>query len=125
MDIIRNPIVLAVLAGALTYLYLMWTADKKKDPKSKKDISLLTPLIVSVIVFVLAYGYFNYSSSNINQIIPKTEIKNLESMTPNNKYHFVKDISESSPQSFHLLSKGLINIPNNLTIPDVFIETTY
>ena len=122
MDIIKNPIFLGILAGAITYLYLMWSADKKKkDYKSKKDVSLFTPIIVAVIVSVIAYVYFNYTSGDVTGVNPEqsTMKKPLDTM---NNYHFAKDLSSESPASFHLVGRG-ISIPNNL--PDVFIETTY
>lgn len=124
MDIIRNPIFLGVLAGAVTYLYLMWSNDKK-DPKSKKNISLFTPIVVAIIVTILAYGYFNYVSHDVGTVIPgQTGVKPLDITAPMNTYHFANEVSSESPASFHLISRG-INLPNNLNVPDVFIETTY
>ena len=34
----------------------------------------------------------------------------------------IKNLSDNLNESFHLVSKG-VNIPNNLKLPDVFIET--
>lgn len=121
MDIIKNPIFLGILAGAITYLYLMWSTDKKKDSKSKKDVSLFTPIVVAIVVSVIAYVYFNYASGDVAAIIPEQNEIRKQLNTVSN-YHFVKDISSESPASFHLVHKG-VTIPNNL--PDVFIETTY
>ena len=65
MDIIKNPIVIAILAGAITYAYLTWNVEEKKDKKKgkqeKKEINLLIPLVVAVIAWFLAYAYFEYS----------------------------------------------------------------
>jgi len=124
LDILKNPIFLGVLAGAITYLYLMWSTDKKKDPKSKKSISLFTPIVVAVIVSIIAYVYFNYVSHDTTSVIPEQQIikKQLDGTIPITNYHFVKEMSSESPASFHLISRG-VNIPNNLNVPDVFIET--
>ena len=133
-DIIKNPIVLGVFAGALTYLYLMWTNDKKKNPKTKKEISLMAPIIVTVVVAIIAYAYFNSATSSVDtnnliqdQILLKKsfDIEPAPALAPvatGNNYHFARDMSTESPASFHLISRG-VNIPNNLNIPDIFIET--
>lgn len=118
MSIIKNPIVLGVLAGAITYIYLVWSKKNKKDPK--KEISLITPIIVAIAVCLVAYLYFSPGSSVAAQDV---EAKQL--MGSSAKYHFADpaapiQISSDSPASFHLISKG-VNIPNN--VPEVFIET--
>lgn len=127
LDIIKNPIVLGVLAGAITYLYLMWSmSDKKKDDKSKKEVSLFYPIIVTIVVAVIAYTYFNYSPQPVTTSMPEqiSLKKKLDLSQPAGNYRFVKDITSESPTSFHLISRG-VNIPNNINVPDVFIETTY
>jgi hypothetical protein len=128
LDIIKNPIVLGVFAGAITYLYLMW-GDKKKSGKQKQDVSLFYPIVVAIVVSVIAYGYFNYSnygSTVLTGSLPEqTNIKKgLDFAAPTQNYHFVKEVTSESPASFHLISRG-VNIPNSINIPDVFIETTY
>lgn len=55
MDIIKNPILLGVVAAFLTYLYLWYTNKNKKD---KKSVSIFIPFIVGVIVCVIAYCCF-------------------------------------------------------------------
>lgn len=130
LDIIKNPIFLGVLAGALTYLYLLWSNNDKNDDKRKKDISLFTPIVVAIIVCVISYAYFNYFINSNTSKIDNTYItdqiiknSNLTSMPIKNNLeaNITKTVSSDSA-SFHLISKG-VNIPNSL--PDVFIETTY
>lgn len=143
LDILKNPIFLAVLAGVITYLFLLWNTDNKKDPKSKKSVSLFTPIVVAAIVGVISYMYFNYTpgtsllgTTSLDttplgttplgttpvSVLQPSEIKKTLSEIPRNN---VKELSSSdSPALFHLISRG-VNIPNSLTIPDVFIETIY
>ena len=173
LDIIKNPIFLGVVAGVLTYLYLLWSNDKKKNPKAK-NISLMTPIIVAIVVAVVGYAYFcnsceipqNALPANqlpselpMSQILPSkfpavqavtpvvtTPIIASQQMQPTiaksvalpgqamagqvvggqtvggQNYHFANDLSSESPATFHLISRG-VNIPNNLNVPDVFIET--
>lgn len=140
MDIVKNPIVIAILAGALTYAYLVWNAeekiDKKKNKKTKKDINLYIPLIVAVIAWFLAYAYFEYSvnptsGSNImagGDIIFDDQIVTKRKPMPLPKSHnighkFIGDIvsDSSSTRSFSLLpTNGAVPIPKEL--PDVLLR---
>lgn len=69
LEIIKNPIVLAVFAGSMTYLYFLWESNKKykhlkgqkKHDKIKKSISLFIPFVVGAIVGILAYAMFSTS----------------------------------------------------------------
>ena len=133
LNILKNPIVLGLIASALTYLYLWYynKDNKKKDSKSSKNISLIYPLIAFVLVAGVSYIYFNYSSSDTSasassvspQIIEQigTAKPDIEIANPVNNYKFTKDITSESAASFHLLSRG-VNVPNNLNVPDVFID---
>ena len=132
MSIIKNPVVLGVLAGGITYIYLLWS--KKKDKKDKKEISLITPIIVAIAVCLVAYLYFSPStvavpvSASVSAPVIETSGPGLQGIAPvpisGTKYHFADPgqmkASSESPASFHLISKG-VNIPNN--VPEVFIET--
>lgn len=115
-DILKNPIFLGVLAGVITYLYLLWSNSDNKN-KKKKEVSLFTPIIVTVIVAIVSYAYFNYNSSEPSPININDDIISVNNPS---KYKFSKDASSESQSSIHLISRG-VNIPNNL--PDVFIET--
>ena len=60
MDLFSSPIVIGVIAGVLTYLYLYWEADKaqKENPKNKKKpVKFFTPAVIGVIVWFLAANY--------------------------------------------------------------------
>src|SRR5690554_3716736 len=61
MDIIKNPIVIGLVVGGLTYWYLKTQADKenekhKKYPKYvKKEVNLIIPAVMTVLAWFLAY----------------------------------------------------------------------
>ena len=120
-DIIKNPIVLGVLAGAVTYLYLWWSNNKKK-PKDKKEPSLFFPIIVAVVVAIVAYGYFSSGTCNSATIVQEQIKQTNVPGSVGKNYQFEKSVSSESPASFHLISRG-VNIPNTVNVPDVFIET--
>jgi len=133
LEIFKNPILLGVIAGCLTYLYLLWQSNsmnkniksqKKRDENNKKSISLFLPLIVAIIVCIIAYAYF-YISPDV-QLDQSDADDSVIKSTTTPKYKFAvdeKSVSSESATSFHLISKGM-NIPNKpLDVPDVFIET--
>lgn len=116
MDILKNPIVLGLTAGVITYVYLLWTQKEKKNKAGKKvkqDVNIMIPAIVAVVVWFIVYGYTEFGG--------ETEVTTTTVPNPDLRYKLVNNNSTSdSVASFKLINKG-VNIPNNL--PDVFIET--
>jgi hypothetical protein len=130
MDIVKNPVILGLVAGVLTYLYMKWNKNEeqkegkkgkgKKNKNKDKDeeseyTSLIIPAVVAAIIWFMAYGYFEYSK-------PSSDVASVQQTLPNIPgYKLVKDASSSDQvRSFSLINKG-VKIPN--TLPDVFIET--
>jgi hypothetical protein len=108
IDILNNPVIIGMLVGIITYMYLWWKNEEeyKKNPRQNRKTSIAIPVATSIVSFLLAYGtkYFdkdNQSGGGVPEVM--------------------KDDMNIS-ESFKLVSKG-VNIPNNLKIPDVFIET--
>ena len=123
MDIVKNPVILGLVAGVLTYMYMTWNKkdDKKDKKKGKKDknnqyVGLIIPAVVAVITWFIAYGYFEYSKTNVSDNASSgVQLPNIPG------YKLVKDVSSSDQiRSFSLINKG-VKIPSKL--PDVFIET--
>ena len=114
-NIIKNPILIAVVAGVIVYAFITWKNNEKKKKKDKMN-ALLAAGITTAIVWLIAYGYLNYKpSNNQNNIQP-------EKMVPT--YKLVRDVSES-PKSFTLINpNGGISAPfgGNTQMPDVFIN---
>src|SRR5947207_13426591 len=136
IEILKNPIVLGIFAGTIAYLYLLWDNDKKyknakdKNEKIKKDINLMIPLIVAVVVCVISYAYFYSADVDKKPSIDLTETLKSGDVKAGTRYKFSdgivgkNDNLEFSPESaseFHLMSKGL-NIPNK-AVPEVFMDT--
>lgn len=136
MDIIKNPIVIGLTAGLITYGYLTMAVNERNEKRSKKkgkkteneSVNLLIPVVVSIIMWFLAYAYFEHSSDSVEydqinsgaNILKKTPPLPLP-LPPSPKFNFIRDIvSESSePKSFTLVTKG-VNIPQK--IPDVLMD---
>ena len=129
-SIIKNPIIIGVLAGVITYAYLTWDTEeknKKRKSKDKEEVNLMIPFAVSIIIWFIAYAYFEYTpeptighmgENDVAQIL-QTQRPFPLPIAPAPGYKFVKDvISESSdPRSFSLVTNG-VNVPKNL--PDVW-----
>ena len=135
MDIVRNPVFIALICGGLTYMYLSWkikTSKKSKKHKNKpKDVNLIIPLVVSVLVWFLMYGYNQYYKPNLTDINMKTNLANISNvpikLPPDTTFKFKNDnpgmssVSDLDPMenTFSILNGG-INMPNNL--PDVMLD---
>lgn len=106
MKIIKNPIVLGLLASVSTYIYLKWQNDikYKDDPKLKKPIDLLIPSVIGFCVFLLVAGYNQYDKCNVPTIPTHINILLSDAMPFDN------------PTS-HLIG----NVPSG-ALPDVFLE---
>jgi len=120
-NIIKNPTLIAVVAGVITFSYLTWKRKQnqknKKNKKNKGDKNnndLIITGAITVLVWFIAYGYMNYNSTNVVDKVPE---KNVPT------YKLVKEISES-PKSFTLMNPtGGITMPlAGNQMPDVFID---
>ena len=112
-NIIKNPILIAVVAGVIVYSYITWKNKSKKN-KDKMN-ALLAAGITTAIIWLLAYGYLNYKPQNNITQIPGKELPT---------YKLVRDISES-PKSFTLINpNGGITVPfgTHTQMPDIFIN---
>lgn len=145
MDILKNPIIIGLISGTLTYAYMTWSVNEEnkkiKDKKNKKEINLIIPLIVLIITWFIAYAYFEhqpspdvpiYNGSNLgpntrNTFIPHGGAK-LHHPPPipvmqSKSYNFIHDVVASShssdPKSFHLLNQG-IHVPTEM--PNIMID---
>ncbi len=124
-ELIKNPIVLAVVATLITYGYLYWTnlEKQKKYPKAKLEpIGIVTPLIVGLLVFIVAYNLFEKSTGNVQ--LPNAEVNaqmqelpaKMQCAKAINKMKFTEGGIDSA--TFHLIGKNAIRLPQH----DVFID---
>lgn len=135
MEVIKNPVIIGLLAGTITYAYLSYNIEernkrRKKKGAKKESVNLMIPLVITIIAWFIAYAYFEYNpqqkveESNIAQELklkrPFQKLP-LPIISPP-KYKFTRDvISESStPQEFTLVNSRGITLPTEL--PDVLLE---
>ena len=128
MDIIRNPIFLALVAGAGTYYYLYQENEKlhKKNPKSpKEDVDYTIPAVVAIIVLFIAYSYFgngsddvDISSDNSNSIAMNSHLRLPAKLAGGSGVIGGVGTDTLGSQTYHLIGKNSIKLPH----PDVFID---
>ena len=120
--LIKNPVILAIVAGVIVYTYMAWNKkqeDEKRLKKGKKIKpenkynNIIIPGVTAIIVWFIAYGYFNNKKS-------ATDVSLAQVSNP--QYRLAKDTASASDvrRSFTLVNKtGGISLP---TVPDMFVE---
>lgn len=121
-ELCTNPIFLGVAAAVATYAYLYWDnlEKQKKHPKLETEISMMTPIIIGLLVFVIAYNLFG-KKENI-PILPTAGVPLLPDIAAKaqcNKFidSKIKQLDIDSA-TFHLVGKNAIRLPQ----ADVFID---
>lgn len=124
-DIFKNPIIIGLIFGVITYLYLLkqkWDAEKKKKKNKKikiEDPNILIPVGVAILSGCFVWYYWG---QNPQSNVPNTNmtVENL-AKEPLQNEEIIESLTGQSNNSvsFHLVGKG-INMPNNL--PDVFLD---
>jgi len=143
LSIFKNPIFLAIIVTALTYMYLYWENKKKQDENPKANIepiSITTPIIVGLLTLFIAYNYFGMPQPNIDNSSIEELYKNktpelvqnagniagkalneinLLGKTSINKMRLSDRMTDSfGSNTFHLIDKNVIRLPQT----DVFID---
>lgn len=133
MSYLKNPIVLAIIAAALTYAYLYWDNMKKKEANPKADIKPVeytTPAIVGLISLFIGYSLFGFpggskKADEVGEIIKQsnpeidTNAANLMGGHKQLNTNFSDKLADSfDSNTYHLIGKNAIRLPNT----DVFID---
>lgn len=115
-EILKNPLVLAIVATLLTYYYLYWSAQEehKKYPKAKiEQVGIMTPIIVGLIVFVIAYNLFGETEVAMPQVNDVAQEQCNKFI--NNRMKLTDGLDSVT---YHLVGKNAIRLPQT----DVFID---
>ncbi len=127
LEILKNPILIGVLLGAITYLY-MWYEEKnrrEKNPKTRKRaVNIVTPVVVAIIAWFISSNYF--SNSTIKKAQPTIETKPEATPIIGGKTKQYLVTSKGSidtdgslgSASYHIISKKNVRLPPI----DVFID---
>ena len=121
--LIKNPVIIAVIAGLIVYAYMAWNRKKENEKRLKKGKkvkeenkydNIIIPGVTAVIVWFIAYGYFN-SRPGENQ-------PQLNQEVGSQQFRLAKESASNSDvrRSFTLVNKtGGISLP---TAPDMFMD---
>ena len=125
LEILKNPIVLAVFAGSMTYLYFLWESNKKyknlkgskKHDKIKNSISLFIPIIVGAIVGIIAYACFSNDCDHDSLAV--TDTKSTQQISQNIPVDPVIQQQQQQQQQQQMQPKFKFssNAPNVRTMP--------
>jgi len=117
LSFLKNPVILSLLAIIITCLYLEW--EKNNHPNQEKvKINYTKPIIIGIIVFIISYGLFGINTNNIDTNIYQTSKLIKQSEFINNKLLSEKLIDSFGSNTYHLVGKNSIKIPQ----VDVFID---
>ena len=77
VEILKNPVIFGLLAGAIVYNYMAWNRKKeiekrlkkgKKIKESQKYNDIIISSIVAVIVWFISFAYFNHKEEKLGNI---------------------------------------------------------
>jgi hypothetical protein len=132
LSFLQNPIVLAIIAGALSYLYLYLEHKKKQEENPKatiEPINYTIPGVIALVTLALAYGFFGFRSSSlapdqIPGLAPGPTPLGVE-VPKLNQGGFTEGTQGAADSfgsnTFHLVGKNTIKLPQT----DVFIDLAH
>jgi len=130
VSILKNPIVIGILALAVTYLYMWWEEKKRreKNPKAKKrTVNVITPVVVGGIAWFIASNYFDNSPTQappVERMVQQEAQKVLPDIVGGRKPILVNQngaidsAGSLGSASYHIISKRNVRLPPM----DVFID---
>jgi hypothetical protein len=131
LSILKNPLVIGILAMSVTLLYVWWEEKKRreKNPKAKKrSINFISPVVVGGIAWFIASNYIDNSTNTIQnpevELVKNNAQKALPQIMGGTKSFVVQNqgsiASEGSlgSASYHIISKRNVRLPPT----DVFID---
>lgn len=118
MDILKNPIIVGILATVVTYGYLYWTEKKKQEENpelKKKNVNLAICGAVGALTWFISGSFISQSGGKTSMLPPNSIIHKY-----NENVELKSNKSDNSfgSQSFRLVKKGNVQLPNQ----DVFLD---
>jgi len=131
VEILKNPVIFGLLAGAIVYNYMEWNRKKevekrlkkgKKIKDSMKKTDIIIPSIVAIIVWFIAFAYFNYKEEKVNTapVQIQTKFQSNLPIQPLQPIQPIQPIQHSPSDVAH--SFTMVNKSSGVTVPpDVMI----
>lgn len=120
---LKHPLLLGIVSGIITYMYLYWdnNQNRNRKNKTKKKIDPMIPITIGVVVWFLTTNFFD-ESDNMNNM------NNINSIRNNNITGIISDhdilsldIDDNnliSENSYKLIGKKNVDTINQ----DMFID---
>jgi hypothetical protein len=116
-DMLKNPILIGLLAAIATYSYIYWQEDQryKKNPKTKKKrVNIITPGVVGALVWFIIGSYFD--EVNMGPMIQKNTV--IEKLSGGVELDTNGSQDSFGSKSYRLVGKGRVQLPQQ----DVFLD---
>ena len=125
LSFMQNPIVLAILAAALSYLYLYLEHKNKQveNPKAKiEPISYTIPAVIGLGTFFVAYMFFGRNKDLSPEAVVNEQMVGGNLMNQKFTEGHASAASDSfGSNTFRLVGKNSIKLPQT----DVFIDLAH
>jgi hypothetical protein len=92
VEILKNPVIIGLLAGAIVYNYMAWNRKKEIEKRLKKGKKIkdeqkyndiIIPSIIAIIVWFIVFAYFNYKEEKFSQNVqlgnPVQQLQHVQS----------------------------------------------
>ena len=122
MDLIKNPIILGILATAVTYSFLYWKEmqRQKENPDLKaKNVNIMIPGVVGALVWFIVGSFNDGTVKSLEGGNTKLPVNTIVNKFDEN-VELKSNASDGSfgSKSFKLVKKGSIQLPGQ----DVFLD---
>lgn len=114
LNFLKNPILLAMIAATITYLYLWWKnkKDKEEGKTDVQEVPYMIPIAVGLITLFITYNLFGTTSPITTEPAKVTLLENNPTVAEGG----MTDTFGSN--TYHLVGKNNIKLPQT----DVFID---
>ena len=89
VEILKNPVIIGILAGAIVYNYMAWNRKKEIEKRLKKGKpikeshkhnDIIIPSIIAIIVWFITFAYLNYKEEKSGQINQPNQLNQLNQL---------------------------------------------
>ena len=128
MDILKNPIILGLLAAVVTYGFLYWKEQQRQKDNpdlEKKSVNIMIPGVVGAVIWFIAGSFGNsnqiggYIENNVEDIKKNLPVNSvIHKFDDDVELKSTKSDGSADSKSFKLVKKGNIQLPGQ----DVFMD---
>lgn len=125
LNFLKNPILLTIIAVALTYLYLYWDMRNKQERNPNTYIEppgFMIPAGIGLVTFLITYKLFGLSwfkTNDVSKTVESVNTKPVQNAGNINNNNLSEKLTEGfDSNTYHMVRKNTIRLPKT----DVFID---